>query len=176
MSAETLFYIAGIVLVLAALGISAFGLRHEESFPSTLVLRLGGLVFAVIVAVTATFAVVNARDEQEHRNEELAAEKEGLAGAGAETIPFTVAPGSELAFEEKSANGMAGLIEIELANESEVGHDVTIEKGSKELGKTEIISKSTAATEIDLKPGKYTFFCSVPGHREAGMEGTLTIK
>jgi plastocyanin len=30
--------------------------------------------------------------------------------------------------------------------------------------------------KIDLKPGKYTFYCDIPGHRAAGMEGTLTVK
>jgi plastocyanin len=30
--------------------------------------------------------------------------------------------------------------------------------------------------KIDLKPGKYTFYCSIDGHRAAGMVGTLTVK
>ena len=29
---------------------------------------------------------------------------------------------------------------------------------------------------LNLKPGNYTFYCSVPGHRQAGMEGTLVVK
>lgn len=37
-------------------------------------------------------------------------------------------------------------------------------------------SGSTDSKKIDLKPGKYTFYCSITGHRAAGMEGTLTVK
>jgi uncharacterized cupredoxin-like copper-binding protein len=44
------------------------------------------------------------------------------------------------------------------------------------LGATKIIPKGTATTSFNLKPGTYTFFCQVPGHRQAGMQGTLTVK
>lgn len=177
MSAETLFYVTGAVLVVAALGLSAWGLRHEESFPNKVALRVGTVLFLALVAVVGTFAVVNARDEQEKRNEEKAAEKaEAAGGEAAETIKFSVAAGTELAYEEKSVKAKPGQAKIQLDNKSEVGHDVSIEEGGNPLGKTEIISASIASTTLDLKPGKYVFFCSVPGHRQAGMEGDLTVK
>jgi len=44
------------------------------------------------------------------------------------------------------------------------------------VGKTDVISDSSATATVDLKPGTCTFYCTVPGHRDGGMEGTLTVK
>ena len=52
---------------------------------------------------------------------------------------------------------------------------MTIAEGSKVLGATPTFTGGTKAVTLKLKPGKYTFYCSVPGHRQAGMEGTLTV-
>jgi uncharacterized cupredoxin-like copper-binding protein len=58
-----------------------------------------------------------------------------------------------------------------------VGHNVEIQDPSgKVLGGTKTITGTSATANVNLKPGKYTFFCSVPGHEQAGMKGTLTVK
>jgi plastocyanin len=189
MDTKTAFYVCGIVLVIAALGISAIGIRNKN-FPSQPVFTIGAVVFLALVAVTATFAVLNAQDEQEVRDAELAGESEAKSPAGEKpptaggkapgtsgaTVKFEVAPGTELAYTETQVNAPAGTDTIELNNPQVVEHDVTIAEGSAVVGKTDLTQKGTIQTEVDLKPGQYVFYCSVPGHREAGMEGKLTVK
>ena len=85
--------------------------------------------------------------------------------------------GTNLAYTTKSATAKAGPVSIEFDNPQELQHDVAIEDSSGEtLGETELVAGGSATTTVNLKPGTYTFFCTVPGHREAGMEGTLTVK
>lgn len=85
--------------------------------------------------------------------------------------------GSALAYTTTQATTSAGEVTVEFNNPQALTHDVAIEDSSgEEIGKTDLVSDGTAATTVNLKPGTYIFFCTVPGHREAGMEGTLTVK
>jgi plastocyanin len=105
------------------------------------------------------------------------AEAEGGTAGTAAAIAFEADPSGELAFEEKSATAKAGKDTIDFTNQSSVPHNVTIEDSSgKEVGATETLAEGASAATVDLKPGTYTFYCSVPGHREAGMEGKLVVK
>jgi plastocyanin len=97
--------------------------------------------------------------------------------SGGATVTFEADPSGALAYTQTDVTAKAGNSTIEFDNPSSTGHDVVIEDESgSEIAKTDIISESTATTTADLNPGTYTFYCSVPGHREAGMEGTLTVK
>ena len=101
----------------------------------------------------------------------------GGAGGGGSTIEFEADPNGGLAFTSSTASAKAGKVTVDFTNPQPLPHDVVIEDSSgKEIGGTEEVNESSASTTVDLKPGTYTYFCSVPGHREAGMEGTLTVR
>jgi uncharacterized cupredoxin-like copper-binding protein len=98
-------------------------------------------------------------------------------GGGGSTLAFEADPGGELAYTTKSATTKAGQVTVEFNNPQSLTHDVAIEGPSGEVvGKTELIASGSDSTTVNLKAGTYHFFCTVPGHREAGMEGTLTVK
>jgi uncharacterized cupredoxin-like copper-binding protein len=99
----------------------------------------------------------------------------GGGGGGGSTVEFSTPPGSDLAYDQKDASTKAGSVTIDFDNRQATSHDVKIEDSSgQEIGGTDLVSSGTANATVDLQAGSYTFFCSVPGHREAGMEGTLT--
>jgi plastocyanin len=85
-------------------------------------------------------------------------------------------PGAQLAYNTKLLTSKAGAVTITMTNMSPIEHNVTIAEGTKVLGATPTFTGGTKAVTLNLKPGKYTFYCSVPGHRQAGMEGTLVVK
>jgi plastocyanin len=98
-------------------------------------------------------------------------------GGGGGTIKFEADPSGALAYTQTEVSGPAGDDTIEFTNDSSTPHDVTIEDSSgSQVAQTDTISGDTADATANLPAGTYTFFCSVDGHRAAGMEGTLTIK
>jgi plastocyanin len=103
--------------------------------------------------------------------------KEESSGGSGSTVSFEADPNGELAYTTTKATAKAGQVTIDFKNPQALTHDVAIEDSSgEEVGATELIASGDDSTSVDLKPGTYHFFCTVPGHREAGMEGVLTVK
>ena len=101
----------------------------------------------------------------------------GGGGGGGSTVDISTPSGSDLAFEQSNVSAKSGRVTIDFNNQQSTPHDVVVEDSSgQELGKTDLISGSASSTTVELQPGTYTFFCDVPGHEEAGMKGTLTVK
>jgi uncharacterized cupredoxin-like copper-binding protein len=146
-----------LVLALASLALVACGSSSDDSSSTT---ATGG--------------------GQESSAEATTPEKEsagGGASAGGSTVSIEADPNGDLAYTTTSASAKAGKVTVDFNNPQELTHDVQIEDSSgKEVGGTELIAGGSDSATVNLEPGTYTFFCSVPGHREAGMEGTLTVK
>jgi uncharacterized cupredoxin-like copper-binding protein len=95
----------------------------------------------------------------------------------AETVQVTAAPGGEFEFVEESLDVQAGEVTFEFDNPATVAHDFVIEDAQgNDIARTDVITDDSDSVTVDLEPGEYTFFCSVPGHREAGQEGPLTVE
>ena len=155
-------------LLLAALALVACGGSDSSSEAET---------GAAGVAQEAEEKAEEVGEEAKEKAEGAKKEAEGgSAGSGA-TVDVEADPGGNLAFTSDQITAKAGKDTINFTNSSPVPHDVKIEdENGEELGGTEVTSEGSESAEVELKPGTYTYFCSIPGHREAGMEGTLTVK
>jgi mono/diheme cytochrome c family protein len=101
---------------------------------------------------------------------------EGTAEAENGVLEIPAAESGALYFVFAEATAPAGRLTIESPNESSVEHDISIEgNGVDERGPV-VKDGGVSRLEVDLQPGEYTFYCSVPGHREGGMEGPLTVE
>jgi plastocyanin len=97
------------------------------------------------------------------------------AASATSALKLAANPGGQLSFDTKQLSAKAGKVTITLTNASPLEHNVAIAQGSTVLGATPTFAGGSKAVALTLKPGTYTFFCSVPGHRQAGMEGTLSV-
>ena len=97
----------------------------------------------------------------------------GVAVEKAGVLSIPADPGGQLAYASAKAEGTAGPVTVEMPNKSGTQHDIVIDG----LGKGEVVASGTSSFKASLDAGKtYTYYCSVPGHRQAGMQGTLTVK
>jgi plastocyanin len=112
-----------------------------------------------------------AAPSEEGAPKEAPAKAKGPGG----TLQLAASP-TAIAFDKKELTSKPGNVTIEFTNPAPLEHDVAIEQNGQEIAKSETIAEGKTSVSADLAPGEYTFLCTVPGHAEAGMEGTLTVK
>jgi plastocyanin len=98
-------------------------------------------------------------------------------------LAIAASPSGQLAYTASKATATPGAVTISMANMSGVSHNIAIEAGEHGatgsgpvLGASTFTAKGTVSINVTLKPGTYTYFCQAPGHRAAGMYGTITVK
>jgi plastocyanin len=101
----------------------------------------------------------------------------GSSSAKTTVLALAASPSGALKYDKSSLAAGAGKITIDFTNKSPLPHDVVIADSSgKIFGRTPVITGKMVPVTVDLQAGTYTYYCSVPGHRQAGMQGTLTVK
>jgi plastocyanin len=172
------FYIAGGLLAAWAIVISlGIGLRLPD-FPR----GLGGqrvvmAISIVLVAGAISTAVITASPPAKAGEATSTSSAAGAtpAPAGASTtLTLAADPSGNLRYDKQALSAPAGKVTIDFTDQSSVAHNVVVAQGANTLGSTPVQTGKSTLT-LDLKPGTYTFYCAVPGHRQAGMQGTLTI-
>jgi plastocyanin len=137
-----------------------------------------GLILITVVALAGFGLAACGGDDDDEDTTAAATTTTETApvGGGGSTLDVSAPADGSLAFDQTELTTQAGAVTINFNNPASLSHDVKVEDSAgTELGGTDLISQGDAAATVDLQPGTYTFFCSVPGHREAGMEGTLTV-
>jgi uncharacterized cupredoxin-like copper-binding protein len=200
------YYVLAGVSVAWALLLSAIGLTQKNFPPTASMARaLIGfavvLTLATVVVLVSSTHVEHPREEAAEAAEEREAVAENQAakepgeeraakeeseGGGSNSVPegegvaaktkAVPVKENEFSIEIEGGNDLkAGAYDFQVANEGQIEHDLAIENGVKK--KTPLIKGGgKAELEVELKPGNYRFWCTVPGHAQSGMEQDVTVE
>jgi plastocyanin len=157
--------------------------------PSAIALAVGALALAGCgssssttssSSSTPTSAATTARSATTSSTPTTSGTAAGAAGGGAsasQSLTLAANPEGQLSFDKTSLAAKAGNVAIAFTNMAPLSHNVTIENSSGQtVAATPSFQGGSKTLKLTLKAGTYKFFCSIPGHRAAGMEGTLTVQ
>jgi uncharacterized cupredoxin-like copper-binding protein len=99
------------------------------------------------------------------------------AAGGASTVKLSADPDGALAFVPTTLTAKAGKVTLDMTNPSSSGleHAIAVEGNGVDKDGATVQPGGSSKVTITLKPGTYEFYCPVPGHKAAGMKGTLTV-
>jgi plastocyanin len=166
-------------------GIVEGQIKHPSRLPQvdpvtrkTLALMPANLVTGDDVTDVAAYVgmVAGAGGKDSGRLAQAGAKAEGTAKERSGVLDIPVNEAGGLLFQFADAEANAGAVTIESKNDESIGHNIAVEGNGVDQKGEVVQGGGTSKVQVDLKPGTYTFYCSVPGHRAGGMEGKLTVK
>jgi plastocyanin len=178
----TAFHVVGVLLALWALVVSGLGVTRPDFPGKGAGQKVVMAISAVLVAGAIGTAIGTAKDAPKEHAATAASQPGGNAKPAkpqgtVKTLLLSADPSGQLKFDKTSLQATPGNVRITLSNPSPVPHNISLQGpgGVNAQGAT-VPHGGSSQVSVTLKAGTYTFFCSVPGHRQAGMQGTLTVK
>lgn len=166
---------AALIALLAAgyILLMAFFVRSRRRIPGRAlgVALAVGLIALVGAGAVASAAGMRGLEEEGGPGGEQQGGGESVASANLPEGDVFVA--QDILYAEAPDTVATGDLTFVLENQGQIEHNLVIEELGNELI-VEAAAGEVATGEVTLDPGEYTYYCSIPGHREAGMEGTLT--
>lgn len=143
-----------------------------------------GRTLRIVVTVTAGLALTGCLSSEPKiaeveqvaaaQREQMLATEQASEGGGEGGGGTALWVAIDLAYPEAPAELTAGAVGVELDNQGAIEHNVVIEELDDQII-LEAPGGGTDSATVEFEAGDYTYYCSIPGHRAAGMEGTLTV-
>jgi plastocyanin len=139
---------------------------------------LTAVVIATAAALVSAFVLAGCGGSSDSESATTGETTSGETTSGGEgtTLQLAADPDGALRYDKTTLEAPAGKVTIVLTNDSSVEHDVAIEGNGVDVQSDLVDNGGTSDASATLTAGTYTFFCTVPGHEEAGMKGTLTVR
>ena len=162
--------LVGAAFILFAL-VSSFVLpRRDPNFPGKHLFWFVVASVALFVAMLTAVFVFGKESEEGHEAEPAAAE--ASVGPGLSQLKVSE---TEFKIHLPAGQLQSGTVDIQVTNDGKVPHDLVVKGPGVDESTPEIVPGKEAALQVDLKPGEYELYCSVPGHKDAGMDTKLTV-
>ncbi len=143
----------------------------------SLLIALAALVALAIAACGSSSSSTTSSSTPTVEHHSTTGTKTSTGTGGVQRLTLEADKTGELKYNKTTLTAKAGTASLTLTNDSPIAHNVTVENSSgARVAATTTFAGGSHTIPLKLKPGTYKFFCSVPGHRMAGMEGTLTVE
>jgi plastocyanin len=135
--------------------------------------RITWLIALVLAAGALTAAGCGGDDNSSSGDSSSGGTGTSSDSGGGAPLTVTADPGGAISWDKSTLSAKAGKVTLKLDNQSSTPHAIEVEGNGVEE-ETKTITGGDASVTVDLKPGKYKYYCPVGNHRET-MKGTLTV-
>jgi plastocyanin len=136
--------------------------------------RLKSLLAITALACMGLLAACGSDDSSSSSSSSSSSDSSSSTAASGD-LTVTADKSGQLAWDPTELTAKAGKVTVTLDNPSPVAHDIQVEGGDVEET-SDLVTAGKTSLSLDLKPGTYEYYCTVPGHKDAGMDGTLTVQ